>query len=169
MRSGGRVICNRHLCDRWCNGYRHFPSRAAVGAGQISDRGGARRDFQGDRRPADAQNCAFAWRQWAPVKRSDNRSIRRRRHALSRICRTATVRTRESPAMDPIAHQRSRATRTRPAAPGRLSTMAKVRKRTWISGGKEKTRWVADYFDQDGKRHIKTFELKRDADDWLSK
>jgi len=47
--------------------------------------------------------------------------------------------------------------------------MAKVRKRTWISGGKEKTRWVADYFDQDGKRHIKTFELKRDADDWLSK
>jgi hypothetical protein len=38
------------------------------------------------------------------------------------------------------------------------STMATVRKRTWKTGGEGevKTAWVADYFDQDGKRHIKT-------------
>jgi hypothetical protein len=31
--------------------------------------------------------------------------------------------------------------------------MASVRKRTWTSGGKAKTAWIADYFDQSGKRH----------------
>ena len=46
--------------------------------------------------------------------------------------------------------------------------MAKVRKRTWTSGGEIKTAWVADYFDQDGKRHIKTFDRKKDADAWLA-
>jgi integrase len=53
--------------------------------------------------------------------------------------------------------------------------MAKVRKRTWTSGGKEKTAWVADYFDQHidadhprGHRHIKTFELRRQAEEWLA-
>jgi integrase len=45
--------------------------------------------------------------------------------------------------------------------------MASVRKRTWRRGDETKTAWIADYFDQDGKRHIKTFALKRDAVDWL--
>jgi integrase len=45
--------------------------------------------------------------------------------------------------------------------------MASVRKRTWKSGGETKTAWVADYFDQSGKRHIKTFDRKKDADAWL--
>ena len=38
--------------------------------------------------------------------------------------------------------------------------MATVRKRTWKSGGETKTAWIADYFDQNGKRHIKTFDTK---------
>jgi integrase len=46
--------------------------------------------------------------------------------------------------------------------------MASVRKRTWRRGDEIKTAWIADYFDQDGKRHIKTFALKRDADAWLN-
>jgi integrase len=45
--------------------------------------------------------------------------------------------------------------------------MATVRKRTWVSGGEVKTAWIADYFDQNGKRHIKTFTRQRDARDWL--
>jgi integrase len=45
--------------------------------------------------------------------------------------------------------------------------MAKVRKRTWTSGGEDKTAWIADYFDQDAKRHIKTFATKKAADAWL--
>jgi len=45
--------------------------------------------------------------------------------------------------------------------------MASVRKRTWTTGGKVKTAWVADYFDQAGKRRLKTFETKRAADAWL--
>ena len=45
--------------------------------------------------------------------------------------------------------------------------MASVRKRTWASGGEKREAWVADYFDQAGKRHIKTFERKKDADAWL--
>ena len=40
----------------------------------------------------------------------------------------------------------------------------KVRKRTWESGGEEKTAWVVDYFDRNKKRHIKTFQKKKDAD-----
>jgi integrase len=47
--------------------------------------------------------------------------------------------------------------------------MASIRKRTWKSGGEEKTAWVADYFDQAGKRHIKTFSTKKAADGWLVK
>jgi hypothetical protein len=48
--------------------------------------------------------------------------------------------------------------------------MATVNKRTWrTKDGKEKSAWYADYFDQDGKRHIKTFERKKDAEDWLAK
>ena len=45
--------------------------------------------------------------------------------------------------------------------------MAKVRKRMWQSGGVKREAWVADYFDQHSKRHIKTFERKKDASDFL--
>lgn len=45
--------------------------------------------------------------------------------------------------------------------------MASVRKRTWRTGGEERTAWVADYVDQDGHRHLKTFDKKTDADNWL--
>jgi integrase len=45
--------------------------------------------------------------------------------------------------------------------------MASIRKRKWQSGGEVKEAWVADYFDQDGKRHIKTFEKKKEAEAWL--
>jgi integrase len=43
--------------------------------------------------------------------------------------------------------------------------MASVRKR--IRNGKMEG-WISDYFDQAGKRHIKTFERERDAKTWLS-
>jgi hypothetical protein len=42
--------------------------------------------------------------------------------------------------------------------------MASVRKRTWKSGGKVRIVWIADYFDQGGKRHIKSFKTKKEAD-----
>jgi integrase len=42
--------------------------------------------------------------------------------------------------------------------------MASVRKRTWKSGGETKTAWIADYFGQDGKRHIETFTTKKAAE-----
>lgn len=46
--------------------------------------------------------------------------------------------------------------------------MASVRKRTWkAASGEAKTAWVADYFDQSGKRHLKTFGTKKAADTWL--
>jgi integrase-like protein len=46
--------------------------------------------------------------------------------------------------------------------------MATVRKRVRIAaGGEEKIAWVADYFDQHKKRHIKTFATKKDAKAWL--
>jgi integrase len=45
--------------------------------------------------------------------------------------------------------------------------MATVRKRIWQSGGEERTAWIADYFDQDGKRHIKTFSTKKAGTAWL--
>jgi hypothetical protein len=45
--------------------------------------------------------------------------------------------------------------------------MAKIKKRTWTSGGEEKTAWVADYFDQAGKRRLKTFKTRKAADAWL--
>ena len=41
--------------------------------------------------------------------------------------------------------------------------MATVRKRTWQSGGDTKTAWIADCFDQEGKRHIQTFKTQKDA------
>jgi integrase len=45
--------------------------------------------------------------------------------------------------------------------------MAKVRKRTWNNKVGEQTAWIADYFDQEGKRHIKTFDTKKAATAWL--
>ncbi|MEO4000335.1 tyrosine-type recombinase/integrase [Mesorhizobium sp. CAU 1732] len=38
-----------------------------------------------------------------------------------------------------------------------------IRQRTWIHNGKPGSAWVVDYRDQHGKRHIKTFKLKKDA------
>lgn len=35
--------------------------------------------------------------------------------------------------------------------------MASIRKRSWSSRGVRKERWVVDYVDQAGARHIKTF------------
>jgi integrase len=45
--------------------------------------------------------------------------------------------------------------------------MASVRKRTWTSGGKTKTAWTADYFDQSGKRHQQAFPTRGAADAFL--
>jgi integrase len=41
-----------------------------------------------------------------------------------------------------------------------------IRKRTWKSGGVERTAWVCDYFDQSSKRRLKTFVTKKEADAW---
>ncbi|MGH7097896.1 MAG: tyrosine-type recombinase/integrase [Stellaceae bacterium] len=49
----------------------------------------------------------------------------------------------------------------------RETEMASIRKRTWTAGGETKAAWIADYFDQRGKRHIKTFDRKKDAEAWL--
>jgi integrase len=47
----------------------------------------------------------------------------------------------------------------------RATQMASVRKR--IRNGKMEG-WVTDYFDQQGKRHIKTFRREKDAKAWLA-
>jgi integrase len=45
-----------------------------------------------------------------------------------------------------------------------------VRKRKWITRqGEAKEAWIADYFDQEGDRHIHTFARKRDADEYHAK
>jgi integrase len=41
-----------------------------------------------------------------------------------------------------------------------------IRKRTWKSKGVERTAWVVDYVDQQGKRRLKTFATKKEADAW---
>ena len=42
-----------------------------------------------------------------------------------------------------------------------------VRKRTWkTSKGETKEAWIVDYTDQDGGRHIETFERKKEADEY---
>jgi integrase len=41
-----------------------------------------------------------------------------------------------------------------------------IRKRTWRSNGTEQTAWVVDYVDQHGKRRLKTFSLRKDAEAW---
>jgi integrase len=43
-----------------------------------------------------------------------------------------------------------------------------IRKRTWKSNGAEQTAWVVDYVDQHGKRRLKTFALKKDAEAWAT-
>jgi integrase len=44
--------------------------------------------------------------------------------------------------------------------------MASIRKRVWKTNGVEKTAWVVDYTDQSGKRRLKTFGTKKEADAW---
>lgn len=45
--------------------------------------------------------------------------------------------------------------------------MASIRKRSWTtSRGEQKEAWIVDYFDQSGKRRLKTFQKKKDADAW---
>ena len=40
-----------------------------------------------------------------------------------------------------------------------------VRRRTWkTTKGEERTAWIVDYVDQDGDRHIETYQKKKDAD-----
>jgi integrase len=41
-----------------------------------------------------------------------------------------------------------------------------IRKRVWKSAGEDKTAWVVDHVDQNGKRRLKTFDLKKDAEAW---
>lgn len=46
--------------------------------------------------------------------------------------------------------------------------MATVRKRSWkTASGTVKSAWVADYFDQAGKRRLQTFVTRKEADAWL--
>jgi integrase len=45
--------------------------------------------------------------------------------------------------------------------------MASIRKRTWQSGDETRTAWVADYSDQNGKRRLKTFRTKKEADAFM--
>jgi hypothetical protein len=46
--------------------------------------------------------------------------------------------------------------------------MASVRKRTWnTAAGEPRSAWVADYFDQNRKRHEKAFPTQRAAKAWL--
>jgi integrase len=44
--------------------------------------------------------------------------------------------------------------------------MASIHKTRWTSGGKEKTAWAVDYFDQDRKKRRRTFKTRREAVDW---
>jgi integrase len=44
--------------------------------------------------------------------------------------------------------------------------MASIRKREWTSRGQPRSAWVVDYFDQAGKRRLKTFATKKEADTW---
>ena len=44
--------------------------------------------------------------------------------------------------------------------------MASIRKRVWKSRGAQHSAWVVDYRDQAGKRRLKTFVTKKEADGW---
>ncbi|HWW33810.1 MAG TPA: site-specific integrase, partial [Xanthobacteraceae bacterium] len=43
-----------------------------------------------------------------------------------------------------------------------------IRKRTWTAAGETKSAWVVVYRDQHGKRRLKTFNLKKDAEAWAT-
>ena len=43
-----------------------------------------------------------------------------------------------------------------------------IRQRKWTWDGKEKAAWVVDYFDLKGKRRLKTFRTKREAQDFAA-
>jgi len=44
--------------------------------------------------------------------------------------------------------------------------MSSIHKVRWTSGGKEKTAWAVDYFDQDRKKRRRTFKTQREAKEW---
>ena len=44
--------------------------------------------------------------------------------------------------------------------------MASIRKRVWTARGIERSAWIVDYHDQAGKRRLKTFATKKEADAW---
>lgn len=44
-----------------------------------------------------------------------------------------------------------------------------VRKRTWLKGGIQQSSWVVDYTDTQGKRRLKTFKLKKEADEFAKR
>jgi hypothetical protein len=45
-----------------------------------------------------------------------------------------------------------------------------IRKRSWTTArGEQKEAWVVDYADTAGKRRLKTFQRKKDADAWWRK
>jgi integrase len=44
--------------------------------------------------------------------------------------------------------------------------MASIRKREWTSRGQARSAWVLDYVDGAGKRRLKTFPTKKEADAW---
>jgi integrase len=44
--------------------------------------------------------------------------------------------------------------------------MSSIFKVHWTSGGKEKTAWVVDYFDQDRIKRRRTFKTQREAKEW---
>jgi len=45
--------------------------------------------------------------------------------------------------------------------------IATVRRRAWANRKGGGVAWIADYFVRDGKRHIRSFRLKADAQRWL--
>jgi integrase len=44
--------------------------------------------------------------------------------------------------------------------------MASIRKRNWTAHGVERSAWIVDYIDQAGKRHVRTFTTKKEAEAW---
>jgi integrase len=46
--------------------------------------------------------------------------------------------------------------------------MVSIRKRTWLSPSGEKSSWIIDYRDAQGKRRAKQFGRKKDAESWLT-
>jgi integrase len=43
-----------------------------------------------------------------------------------------------------------------------------IRKRSWKTDGEQRTAYVVDYVDQHGKRRLKTFDLKKEAESWAT-